>query len=267
MSLFTPTAMYYQPPAAAPAAQQWYVRSDAYASSVVIAMPGTIASNLGMTNAYDDISSQIRGSGNNVLIIPSGSGQLWASGSVVNSGSYNFATNSGYATSVYTSGSQNAGYLPSGVLSLGTSNFVIEYWINYSTPFSQPPYNKGISAPGNSPNVFDFAGFFPRYRLIRQDTQYFFNQSQAQNTWYHIAWVRTGANFYLYINGTRHATTYNIGTGATFPASAYHLMGLNSGNTNDGAGSRFNDLRITVGTDRGYNGATITVPDSIIYKA
>lgn len=257
---------YLQTQPVAAAAEQWYVRSDAYASSVVIAMPGTTVSQFGMTNAYDDISSTIRGSGNNVSIIPSGSGQLWASSSVVNSGSFNFATE-GYATSVYTSGSQNAGYLPSGVLSLGTSNFVIEYWINYSTPFTAPPFNKGISAPGNSPNVFDFPGFVPRYRIIRNDTQYFFAQSQAQNTWFHVAYVRTGAFLYLYINGTRHATTHNIGTGAGFNAAAYHLMGLNSGNANDGAGSRFNDLRITVGSDRGYTGSTITVPNSIIYKA
>lgn len=241
------------------------VRNDPYSASVVIAMPGTLATNLGMTNYYDDISSQIRGTGNNVSIVPSGSGQIWASGSVVNSGSINFATNSGYETSVYTSGSQNAGYLPSGVLNLGTSNFVIEYWINYSTPFTAPPYNKGISSPGNDPNYFDFAGWFPRYRFGYNTNFLFFNQSQDQNVWYHVAYVRSGVNVYLYINGVRHASTYNIGT-TSLNASAYHLMGVVDGNGFNGAGSRFNDLRITVGTDRGYTGSTITVPESIIYK-
>lgn len=268
MSLFTPTALYYQaPPAAAPAGDVFAVRSDAYASYVVLACPGTLATNLGMTNYYDDISSQIRGTGNNVPLTPSGSsgGQIWASGSVVSSGSVNFATNSGYATSVYTSGSQNAGYLPSGVLSLTNQNFVIEYWINYSTPFSMPPYNKGISAPGNFPNYFDFAGFFPRYRFGYNDNYFFFNQSQTQNVWYHVAFVRSGTSVYLYINGTKHASVLTIGT-TSINASAYHLMGINSGTTNDGAGSRYNDLRISVGTDRGYTGSTITVPNSIIYK-
>jgi hypothetical protein len=268
MSIFASTAFFnIQAPAAASA--QFVVRTDTYSASVVIGMPGTTATNLGMTNYYDDISSQIRGAGSNASIIPSGSGanaRLWASASVVSSGSFDFSSN-GYATSAFSSGSQNVGFLPSGVLGFGTSNFVIEYWINYGpTGFTQPPFNKGISSPGNSPNVFDFPGFVPRYRVIRNDNQYFFPQAQTLGTWYHIAYVRTGAFLYLYINGTRHATTFNIGTGAGFNASAYHLMGINSGNTNDGAPSRFNDLRITIGSDRGYTGSTITVPNSIIYK-
>lgn len=247
----------------------WQVRTDTYSASVVLAMPGTLATDLGMTNYYDDISSEIRGTGANKSIIPSGSGanaRLWASSSIVSSGSYDFSVD-GYETSVFSSGSQNVGFLPSGELSFGTSDFVVEYWINYGpTGFTTPPFNKGISGPGNSPNVFDFPGFVPRYRIIRSDTQYFFPQSQTLGVWYHIAYVRSGNFLYLYINGVRHATTFNIST-ASFPAAAYHLMGINSGNTNDGAPSRFNDLRITIGTDRGYNTSTITVPDSIIYKA
>lgn len=268
MSLFTGTAFFNLQPASAGGAAQWNVRSDAYASSVVIAMPGTQVAQYSMPNYYSDISATIRNSGTNVSIIPSGStasARLWASASVVSSGSYSFS-GQGYQTSVFTSGSQNAGNLPSGVIALGTQPFVIEYWINYSGAFNQPPFNKGISAPGNSPNVFDFPGFVPRYRVILNDGQYFFPQSQAQDTWYHVAFVRTSAGqLYLYINGTRHSTTFTIGTGLNVANTAYQLMGLNSGATNDGAPSRFNDLRITVGSDRGYTGSTITVPNSIIY--
>lgn len=251
----------------APAAT-WQVRTDAYSGSVVIAMPGTLATELGMTNYYSDISAVVKETGNNVSIVPSGSGadaRLWASASVVSSGSSDFASN-GYETSAFSSGSQNVGFLPSGVLPFSNQNFVIEYWINYGpTGFTQPPYNKGISSPGNSPNVFDFPGFVPRYRVILNDFQYFFPQSQTLGTWYHVAFVRTGSNLYLYINGTRHSTTFNVGS-TNVNASAYHLMGINSGNTNDGAPSTFNDLRITIGSDRGYTGSTITVPNSIIYK-
>lgn len=250
-----------------PFSGSWQVRNDPSASSVVIAMPATQVTAFNMNNYYDDISSKIKGSGNNVSIVPSGSGaeaRLWASSSVVSSGSFDFSSQ-GYQTSAFSSGSQNVGFLPSGVLAFGSSNWVIEYWINYGpTGFTQPPFNKGISAPGNSPNVFDFPGFAPRYRVIINDTQYFFNQSQSLGVWYHIAFVRTGSSLYLYINGTRHATTHNIGA-VSLNASSYHLMGLNSGNTNDGAPSRFNDLRITIGSDRGYTGTTITVPNSIIF--
>jgi hypothetical protein len=253
----------------APPAPVWQVRNDVYSGSVVLAMPGTLATDLGMTNYYDDISSVIKGTGTNKSIIPSGSGAnalLWASASVVSSGSYDFAAD-GYETSPFSSGSQNVGFLPSGELNFGSSDFVIEYWINYGpSGFTQPPFNKGISSPGNSPNFFDFAGFFPRYRLGFNDAFTFFNQVQSAGVWYHIAWVRSSTTVNLYINGVKHATTATIGAGA-FNASAYHLMGVNSGNTNDGGPSRFNDLRITIGTNRGYTGSTITVPDSIIFKA
>jgi hypothetical protein len=249
------------------APNQWYVRNDAYSGSVVLAVPGNLVTQYSMSNYYSDISATIKGAGTNISLVASGSGtaaRLWASSSVVNSGSYNFATE-GYGTSVFTSGSQNAGFTPSGVLAFGSNDFVIEYWINYGpTGFTQPPFNKGIGAPGNSPNVFDFPGFVPRYRVIINDTQYFFPQSQTLDVWYHIAYVRTAGNLYLYINGVRHSNTYNIGA-VNLNASAYGLMGLDSGNTNDGAPSRFNDLRITIGSDRGYTGATITVPNSIIY--
>jgi hypothetical protein len=252
----------------APPAPTWVVRTDAYSGSVVLAMPGTLATDLGMVNYYDDISSVIKGTGSNKSIIPSGSGaeaRLYPSASVVSSGSYDFAAD-GYETSPFSSGSQNVGFLPSGELNFSTSDFVIEYWINYGpTGFTMPPFNKGISSPGNTPNYFDFAGFFPRYRLGFNDNFTFFNQSQTAGVWYHVAFVRTSTTVNMYINGVKHVTTATIGSGA-FTTSAYHIMGLNSGNTNDGAPSRFNDLRITIGTNRGYTGATITVPQSIIYK-
>jgi hypothetical protein len=252
---------------------QWQVRNDAFASLVVLAMPGTFVPELGMTNYYDDISSVIRGTGSNKSIIPSGSGanaRLWASSSIVNSGSYDFSVD-GYETSVFSSGSQNVGFLPSGELDFGSLPFVIEYWINYGpTGFTQPPFNKGISAPGNSPNFFDFAGWAPRYRLGMNDGFTFFNQSQTAGVWYHIAWVRTNvlpnATFNLYINGVRHATSATQTFAFSLNATSYHLMGINSGNTNDGGPSRFNDLRITIGSNRGYTGSTITVPQSIIFK-
>ena len=268
MSVFTATSFYQQKQTAAPAAS-WYVTSDTYASYVKLAMPGTQVSQFGMSTYYSDISSTIRGNGSNISLVASGSGtnpQIYPSSSVVSSGSYSFSTR-GYQTSTFTSGSQNAGYIASGVLTFGTNPFVIEYWIDYSAPgFTAPPYNKGISGPGNSPNVFDFPGTVPRYRVILNDTQYFFPQAQAQNTWYHIAYVRTaGGSLYLYVNGVRSSTTFSIGTSLSVNAGAYHLMGLNSGTVNDGAPSRFNDLRITIGSDRGYTGATITVPNSIIY--
>ena len=249
----------------------WEVRTDAYSGSVVLAMPGTLATDLGMVNYYDDISSVIRGTGTNKSIVPSGSvvgssvNLLWASSSIVNSGSYDFSVD-GYETSVFSSGSQNVGFLPSGELNFSTSDFVIEYWINYGpSGFTTPPFNKGISSPGNSPNYFDFAGFASRYRLGINDTFTFFNQVQTAGVWYHVAFVRSSTTVNMYINGVKHATTATVGT-TSINASAYHIMGINSGNTNDGGPSRFNDLRITIGTDRGYTGATITVPQSIIYK-
>jgi len=48
------------------------------------------------------------------------------------------------------------------------------------------------------------------------------------------------------------------------PGGFWNIMGVNSGNNNDGLRKNVQDFRFYVGTDKGYTGSTITVPDSIV---
>lgn len=77
------------------------------------------------------------------------------------------------------------------------------------------------------------------------------------DTWYHVAVSRGGGNLQVYVAGTRLqqvANTTNIKSGDKVLS-----IGTTSDDALDYAGW-IGSMRITVGTDRGYTGATITVP-------
>lgn len=77
-----------------------------------------------------------------------------------------------------------------------------------------------------------------------------------QNQWRHIAIVRSGGVISAYVNGVRDATTVNY-SGAITPAASTLRIGSNG---TQGFSGFIDDFRITVGSDRGYTGATIPVP-------
>lgn len=76
------------------------------------------------------------------------------------------------------------------------------------------------------------------------------NFDWQENTWYYIAWVRSGGYWSFYVNGNKLTNTVNNQDTTTYNA-AFDYAGYNS---------FLDELRITVGTDRGYTGATIPVP-------
>jgi hypothetical protein len=265
MSLFSSTAMYYQAPAA-PAGPTYSIRPDEFSGSVVLAMPGTQFSTFGMANYYSDISATIRGTGSNISIVPTGSagGQIYPSASLVNSGSYNFSTSGGYTSAMFSSGSQNIGYFPASALTFGSGNFVIEYWVQYKSAYTSPPFNKGglVSQGGAQNQIFDFNGVNNRYRIYYNDGGTFVNVTWAQNIWYHIAFVRTGTTITVFVNGRAAATTATV-SGTMSAPTAWSLMGVNSGGTADGAATLFNDFRVTIGSNRNYT-ASFSPPNSIV---
>jgi hypothetical protein len=77
------------------------------------------------------------------------------------------------------------------------------------------------------------------------------------NNWHHFAFVRSGTTCSMYIDGVRRGTRTGLST--SVPTSTVVV-----GTDIDFGGRDFNgyidDLRITKGNDRGYTGATITVP-------
>lgn len=83
--------------------------------------------------------------------------------------------------------------------------------------------------------------------------------SISLNTWTHIAIVRSSNTLSCYVNGTKDATTVSYSNTLT-PAASTLWIGRNvDGNYFPGY---IDDFRVTVGTNRGYSGSTITVPTS-----
>lgn len=257
------------------AAPTFVIRTDIYSASVRIAMPGTNFSAFAMDNWYSDISANVRTTGVNYPIIPSGSGTgaargIWyASGSGadanVNSGSYNFASN-GYTTSMFTSGSMTQGALSGSIINFGTSNFVVETWFNLKSALTQPPFNILFFGDFTGNTVLmDYSNANSVFRFFTNGTglnSSVTNVPKTQNQWNHVAFVRSGNNKYIYFNGSRIGSV--AWSTSITSAPFWTIAGSNSGNANDGPAKLFQDFRITIGSDRGYSGATITPPNSIV---
>jgi hypothetical protein len=273
MSIFTATSFWnVQPVVIAPALTP-VIRTDPFSASVYLAIPGSTFSELGATTYYSDISAAVRGTGTNVRLIPTGSGTgaargiLYPSASLVSSGSgYNWAAN-GYTGSIFSSGSQNVGYFTGSVLPFGSSNFVIEYWTQFKGAFSAPPFNKGgLNSQGGVLNqIFDYNGQGNRFRIYYNDGGTFTSWPLVQNNWYHVAYVRNGTTIRVYVNGQQTPTTATVSGTMTLPPF-WSIMGVNTGNANEGAPSLVQDFRVSIGTTRNYT-SSFTPPQSIVTLA
>jgi hypothetical protein len=253
-------------------------RADSSGSFVQLAVPGTNFGTFGMTNFQSDISATIRGSGVNVPLIVTSSGAsnvCIISSSVVNSGSYDFATGGGYTTSVFQEDGGSIGAVTSSFGAFNTQDFVVETWVYLQERFASPaaPFHKSIirdtassfscdiSFPSNQPNQPGC-----RLRMIRGGNQTFSgNISWNLNAWYHIAfvWTQSTGNVTAYWHGSRQINATNSSLNPT--GLWYRILGGDLG-VNDGAKGSVQDYRVTIGSNRGYTGTTITVPDSIVIR-
>jgi len=268
MGLFTPYSFLEQKAELAPVGPIYQVRNDPYSASVKLAVPGTqFGSTFGQADYYSDISSYVRGTGSNISLVATGS--LNSTGSVVTSGSYTFGTSDGYTTSIYAEDNESLGVASAVELPFNTTSaYVVEAWVLLDERLYSPaaPFHKSIARgvpqtwgadisflSQNSPNY--------RMRTIFNDVQYFSGTVIANlGKWYHYAWVKSGSNIYLYQNGVRLSTASNAASPTAIPT---RLIGGNL-DGNDGANGSVQDFRITIGSDRGYNGATFTPPNSIV---
>ena len=81
-------------------------RNDPYSASLFLAVPGSQFSTLGMTSPLQDVSALIKGTGTNISLISTGSGEIYASSSVLNYSGSNW-TSEGYTTATVTRNSKN----------------------------------------------------------------------------------------------------------------------------------------------------------------
>ena len=270
MGLFAPFTFLEQKAELAPAPGPSYqFRNDPYSASLFLAVPGSEFTSLGMTSPLQDVSALIKGVGSNVSLISTGSGQLYASSSVLNYSGSNWA-DEGYTTALVTANQKNLGALPwnqmtgSNGIGMGNQSFVVEGFI---APVA-PDWGPGPSAPFQM-HIFGHNGgdslllqwtTGTQLRYFMNGSPMTFNLTDTQNNYYHFAFVRSGTSRYIYVNGTRVASGTLSGD---FDSEGYNsILGFDGGN--DATGKLVQDFRVYIGTDKGYTGATITVPSSIV---
>ena len=265
MSVFSATTFYnIQPPAAAGASFSF--RTDAYSASLFLAVPGSQFSTLGMTSPLQDVSSLIRGTGSNISLISTGSGQLYASSSVLNYSGSNWA-DQGYTTALVTANQKNLGALTwamctgSNGIGMGNQDFVVEMFLAPVAPnWANPPFQLHIFGQPATDSMALQWSTANTVRFYMDGVALNFSFTRTLGTYYYFAFVRSGTNKYIYINGTRVASGTVSGD---FDSEGYNSI-LGFDGVNDAVGKLVQDFRVYIGTDKGYTGATITVPSSIV---
>lgn len=268
MSIFASTAFYNIQPVAAAGGATFAVRADTYASQVQLAVPGTLfsAAPISMTQYYSDISAVVRGSGTNLVAAPTGSATEFKSDTPTN-----FSAD-GYTTSIFTQDAGCWGQVSATRFAIAAQQYVVEGYFYFTEAWNQPPFWHSVVRQREGVNDDWYAdigngtgGTNVRMRFIINGSQFFTaNFTAALNTWTHVAWVRSAAGaLYGYHNGTRRSA--GTSTASITSTGLVRIIGGASA-ANDGEAATHQDLRITIGTDRGYNTATITPPPSIVQK-
>jgi hypothetical protein len=268
MSLFTATSFYnIQPIAIAAASSSIQVRTDAYSASLVIAQPFSNFSELGMsayTQSLDGLirtgnqsnSYKVRATGSAAYLYPSAStvtfsGSLWST--------------EGYTSSMAIQNVQNSGVITN---TIGASDFVIEFYNNVqAVSWPNPPFHGHIFGTTSGDNVTIQYSNTPQFRLYINGVNTWsttpnYNLGFSNVNWKHVAMVKSGTSVYVYVNGTRIGVGTRAATALASPSGYWWLIGAD--NNNDGLFRLIQDYRVYIGTDKGYTGATITVPSSIV---
>jgi hypothetical protein len=141
------------------------------------------------------------------------------------------------------------------VPAFGTSDFVVEMWVwfNSITKAYTGLYDARPGINGNYPAILlngtSLSQYLGNAFVINGATP-------PTGQWNHIALARASGSTRLYLNGTQTGSTY---TDSTNYLAGSLLIGQGSGGDFSIDGY-IDDLRVTIGSGRGYTGATITVP-------
>lgn len=261
MSLFTPTAFYFGQPIVTGPTALYKIRTDANASSVTIAMPGTqFGSEFGQSSYRSDISGYING-GSSLPDLPlTGSGQTTSTTTKFTDAA------DGYTTSMDRPNDSNMGCLPGNAsnVNFGTSPFTIEAWFNAKSGTADSwtlfNYNAGCGFFG-----WSSAGY---YRWVIQNASFGetltdYTSTLTNNTWNHIFLSRDATYWYGGLNGTIRARMTL--SGATGTSAGFQICGWKGATMRP---TLFQDFRVTKGVCRyaGTVGSSYTQPDSIVTR-
>ena len=147
---------------------------------------------------------------------------------------------------------------------LGTSNFAVELFFRTNTVTGNRTYiGQGILATSSGAFQITASGTALGLFLSANGTTWGITSALslgtiAIDTWYHAAASRTGTTIETYLNGSRGGTATS--SASVFNSTANLVVGANSGAA-QAVNGWIGCARVTIGSNRGYTGATITVPD------
>lgn len=258
---------------AAPPTALYSVRNDPYSASIKLAMPYSNYSELGMQAYTSSIDGLIRDNNINnsymLRLTSSAASYSFASASVVSSGSgaYDWAAD-GYTSSLSLYNDSVAGAITTAAASISSNNFVVECWYRKTENFTNPPFHRQFFGQNNGDYVLQSFSTGNVFRFFVNGVNTWSttpNATLVNDTWYHVAFVKSGTNVYVYLNGNRIGVGTRAASVNTPPSGPWNILGQ-AGTNNDGLGGNFQDYRFYIGTDKGYTGTTITVPLSIVDK-
>ena len=245
----------------------YQVRTDAYSASLVLAMPYSNYSELGMTSFTQSLDGLIRTGdiANSYQIRATGSAAyLYPSASTVDFSSSLWSSD-GYTSSMNIQNAQSAGtYTPQ----VGSNSFVVEFFINVqAASFGNPPFHGHIFGGTSGDYLTIQYSNTPQIRFYVNGNNTWstapnLSLGYSNSAWKHVALVKSGTNVYVYVNGTRVGVGTRAATVSNEASGYYFVLGTTS--NSDGLHRLIQDYRVYVGTDKGYTGSTITVPDSIV---
>ncbi len=149
-----------------------------------------------------------------------------------------------------------------------TGDFVIDLWVYTSTPDAMGGlvgHYENNSTRWNTYTHDTGTGIFKMYSVSPAIDLFSSNHGISSNTWAHVAFVHSGGNYYIYVDGTR--VLNESGESDDFPnVTGNLLIGTYYEDGTAGFTGQIDEVRICKGTDRGWTGATITVPSSAYSK-
>ena len=172
-----------------------------------------------------------------------------------------------FGQSAYFNGYSYATIADSSIPALGSNNFVIEFWMYQLSSQTTNPYI--ISKTRNDSTIegcfIQLANTGNIYvNATTNGTSYVsasYTSAISNNTWYHVAAVRSGTDLFIYVNGIKGASVGSITGSITNNTLIPWTIGTTSDFTRPFTGY-IDELRISIGTDKNYNNATIPVPNA-----
>lgn len=143
------------------------------------------------------------------------------------------------------------------------SNFVVDFWYkNNGTPQSSQMIMQ--KKDGNNTSWYILFHVWGTAYITYNQVDFGISELEMlyetqiiiDGNWHHYAIVRSGQNFYWYIDGTQVFSGSDPDSSPTNTGDLYISKGIGS----DYIDGNLDEIRITKGTDRGWTGATIDVP-------